>query len=358
MPELSALGWDSAFDKAFARFRSGGLQPARVATEDKLHYTVVAADGERLATISGRLLHEAESRAALPKVGDWVAIEPLPAEGKAVIHAVLPRRTKLSRKVAGRDMEEQVLAANVDIAFLVQALDSTFNVRKLERAMLMALEGGLTPVFVLNKTDLCNDVAARTTEARTAAAGAAVLAVCARTGRNVRALLEHVRPGRTAVFVGPSGVGKSSLINRLCGEDVQATIEVRAADSKGRHTTSARELIPLPGGGLVVDTPGMREFHLWLAQDGAENAFPDIQDLAARCHFRACSHTTEKRCAVLAAVESGQLARDRLDSFVKLKRELTSIAAGSRERSHLARKRDARARSRSLHKHLKAKFEL
>ncbi len=357
MPDLSVLGWDPTLEQSFAAFRSDGLLAARVVTEDKLHYTVVGADGERLATIAGRLLHQSPSRAALPKVGDWVAIEPLAGETKAIIHAVLPRRTKLSRKLAGRDLEEQVLAANVDVAFLVQALDITFNLRKLERALLMTLEGGIAPVVVLNKTDLCKDLAARTGEAQAAAGTAPVLAVCARTGRNVRALLDHVPPGRTAVFVGPSGVGKSSLINRLCGEPVQPTLEVRAADQKGRHSTTWRELIPLPGGGIVVDTPGMREFHLWHSGDGAENAFPDIEELALRCHFRGCTHTAEKRCAVLAAVQAGTLDTARLESYRKLKRELDYVATEAREHTFLARKRDARVRSRSLDKFLREKYE-
>jgi len=348
--ELTAFGWDSQFDQAFAPHRFAGLVPARVVTEDKHHFTVLTTSGDRQAVISGRLLHHAASKAELPKVGDWVAIKPRSGEVRALIHHVLPRRTKLSRKVAGRDLEEQVLAANVDVAFIVQALDASFDLRKLERVLIMSHEGGVTPVVVLNKTDLCDDTEARVAEARVVAGRAPVLAVCARTGRSVRKLLDHAAPGRTAVFVGPSGVGKSSLINRLCGVETQATIEVRERDSKGRHATTWREIIPLPNGALVMDTPGLREFHLWIADEGMPSAFPDIEELAVRCHFRECSHTVEKRCAVVAAVGEGVLPRERLANFLKLRSELRHVAAEAREQSYMARKRQARVASRAHNK--------
>ncbi|MBM3875403.1 MAG: ribosome small subunit-dependent GTPase A [Verrucomicrobia bacterium] len=344
--DLTSFGWNTAFEQAFAVHQSTGLKPARIVAEAKHQFTALTKSGPLEATLSGRFLHQAESRAALPKVGDWVAIEPLAGEDKAIIHHVLPRRTRLSRKAAGRDLDEHVLAANVDVAFVVQALDASFDLRKLERVLIMAYEGGVAPVVVLNKTDLCGDLEARLAEARVVAGAAPVLAVCARTGHAVRKLLDHAKPGSTTVFVGPSGVGKSSLINRLCGDDAQPTIEVRARDAKGRHTTTWREIIPLPNGAFVIDTPGLREFHLWLAGEGMPSAFADIEDLALQCHFRGCSHTNEKRCAVQAAVETGQLPAARLANYLKLQRELKHVATESRELAYLARKRNARAASR------------
>ena len=344
--DLGSLGWDSFFEIAFAEFREQGLAPARVVLEDKHAYQVLTEQGDLSATVTGKLLHQRASNADLPKVGDWVAVAVRPGEGKAVIQAVLPRRTKLARKVAGREVQEQVLAANIDTAFVVQALDQSFSRRRLERFLVMVHEGGGKPVVVLNKTDLCDSLEARLAEARLAAGAAPIVASCAKTGRGLKELKELIRPTATVVFIGPSGVGKSSLINRLYGEDIQATIEVRERDAKGRHATTWRELIQLPWGGLVIDTPGMREFHTWEANDGLREAFPDIEDLGVRCHFRNCSHTVEKRCAVQEAMASGALARERYEGFLKLQRELAYLAEERKKHTYLARKRDAGARRR------------
>ncbi len=348
--DLCALGWDSAMEEKFAEFRRQGLAPARVANEDKHHYVIFTGETELLATVPGKLLHHAASNAELPKVGDWVAIELLPNEPKAVIHAVLPRRTELTRKVAGRDVEKQVLAANVDVAFIVQALDMSFNVRRLERFLVMVHEGGIQPIVLLNKADLCDAPDAVVAGAQAAAGAVPVFAVSARTGRGMKRLLELLPPASTGVFVGPSGVGKSSLINRLYGDQIQATIEVREHDAKGRHTTTWRELIPLPDAGLVIDTPGMREFHLWLADEGLAASFADVEEFAVRCHFRACSHTVEKRCAVLAAIEAGQLDRARLDNYLKLQLEQAYLAEEANQHTFQARKQRAKVANRALKK--------
>jgi len=340
--KLESLGWDARWEEAFVKFRESNLAPARVATEDKHHYTVVGEPGECLAVIAGKMFHQRHSNAGFPKVGDWVAVAPQPGEAKVVIHHVLPRRTTVARKVPGREVEEQLLAVNVDKAFVVQALDTTFNLRRLERFLVMIREGGAEAVVILNKADLCDDVEARLAETQQAAGPAPVIVVSAKTRRGIGQLRERITPGQTVVFIGTSGVGKSSLINRLCGEEVQPTIEVRESDSKGRHSTTWRELIPLPCGGLVIDTPGMREFHMWMAGDGADEAFPDIAELAVRCHFRNCSHTTEKRCALKEAVEAGQLPRERMESFLKLQRELEYMTVERREHTYMARKRQTK----------------
>jgi ribosome biogenesis GTPase / thiamine phosphate phosphatase len=354
---LETLGWNSDRETSFAAFRANDFEPGRVAIEDKHHYVVLTAGGECLARIAGKLLHQAASPADLPKVGDWVALRTLPHERKVVIHHVLPRRTKLSRKFPGRAATEQVLVTNVDIAFAVQALDSTFNPALLQRHLAMVLEGGAKAVVVLNKADLCEDILAKLAAVERVAADAPVIAVSARTGQAMESLTQLLRPGETIVFVGASGVGKSSLINTLYGEEIQATTEVRERDAKGRHTTSWRELIQLPNGGLVIDTPGMREFHMWLAGEDGREAFADIEELALKCHFRSCSHTVEKRCAVLEAVAQGGLARERFDSYLKLKRELAFLDLAAHRREFQENKRRQKMARGSFEKNITSSEE-
>ncbi|HAB15625.1 MAG TPA: ribosome small subunit-dependent GTPase A [Verrucomicrobiota bacterium] len=346
--DLSYLGWSGCFAEAFSSLNDPRLVPARVASEDRHSYFVVAAAGEFTATVAGRLLHRTPSPTALPKVGDWVAVQCLPGEEKAIIQHVLPRKTWLGRRQTGRANEQQVLVANVDTAFVVQALDATFKVRRLERFLVMAREGGIRPIVVLNKADLGADLDHLTAEAHAAAGEALVVVTSAKTRLGIKALAAMIRPAETVVFVGTSGVGKSSLINRLCGEEIQPTLEVRESDSKGRHATTWRELIPLPDGGLVIDTPGMREFHLWLADEGVDDTFPEVVALATGCRFRDCQHEREPGCAVRAAVESGALTRVRHDAFLKLQRELSYLGQQRREHTYLARKREGKVAQRAL----------
>ncbi len=319
---LTKLGWNSERDQQFAPYLAKGFLPARVAVEDKHFYRVWTVDAEITAQITGKLIHEARGdHAKLPKVGDWVAIKMVPNEEKAAIQAVLPRSTKITRKTSGRNTTAQILATNIETVFLVTAADPTFNTARLERMLVMGRESGARPVVLLNKIDLCDDLETKLAEATQAAGDALVLAVCALTGRGVKKLAALIKPSDTVAFIGTSGVGKSSLINQLYGEDLMPTLEVRESDAKGRHTTSWREMIFLPKGGVVIDTPGMREFHLWGASESTQEAFPEIEALAPSCHFRDCTHTKEKNCAVLAAVTAGSLSRERHENFVKLKRE-------------------------------------
>jgi ribosome biogenesis GTPase / thiamine phosphate phosphatase len=321
--DLTKLGWDAERHQQFAPYHAKGLVPARVAVEDKHFFRIWTADAELLAQVTGKCMHEARgSNAKLPKVGDWVAVKLVPNEAKAMIQAILPRRTQLCRKLSDRGNTEHVLATNIDTAFMVAAADGGFDAVCLEQMLAMAHESGARPVVLLNKIDLCDDLDARLAQAKRLAGDALVLAVCALTGRGVKQLAQLIKPGDTAAFIGTSGVGKSSLINRLYGEDIQATVEVRTQDAKGRHTTSWREMIFLPQGGVVIDTPGMREFHLWIASEGSKQTFPEVDALAVRCHFRDCTHTQENRCAVLGALAAGTLPRERYDSYVKLQLEL------------------------------------
>jgi ribosome biogenesis GTPase / thiamine phosphate phosphatase len=339
---LEEIGWDDGWELAFADCRARHWLPGRVAVEDKHSYGVLTEAGPLTAKVSGRLLHQCRIRATLPKVGDWVALAAGANPDTACIHATLPRRTQLARNDTGRPEREQVLAVNVDTAFVVQALDQSFESHRLERCLALVHAGGVQPVVVLNKTDLCPSVPTLRAQAQTAAGeDVPVLCVSARQTRSLRSLLPHLLPGRTVVFIGPSGAGKSSLINSLYGEEVQATLEVRAHDAKGRHSTTWRELIRLPGGGLVIDTPGLREFQVDLDADGLADMFPDLAELAVRCHFRNCSHTVESRCAVLAALAAGAVPRERFERFQKRRREHEYLAAERRKHTY-ARKRTVR----------------
>jgi ribosome biogenesis GTPase / thiamine phosphate phosphatase len=348
---LTKLGWNARRDEQFAPHAARGFIPARVAVEDKHFYRVWTAEAELTAQVTGKFIHEARSdHSKLPKVGDWVAVKLLPGEEKAAIHAILPRRTKITRKMTGRDTAAQILATNVEIVFLVTAADSTFNAARLERMLVMAHDSGARPVVILNKIDLCDDLDAKLAEATRVAGNALVLAACALTGKGVKKIAALIKSGDTVVFIGTSGVGKSSLINDLYGEDLMPTVEVRESDAKGRHTTSWREMIFLPKGGVVIDTPGMREFHLWDATQGAKETFPEIEALALRCHFSNCAHTKEKNCAVLAALADGALARERYDSFVKLQGELGYLREAGKRAGWQDRRKSDRVAHRAFNK--------
>jgi ribosome biogenesis GTPase len=328
---LRALGWDESRQSESAA-AGPELVPARVAVEHREMYLVLTAGGERTAEVSGRFLFEAASPADFPKVGDWVAAADFPEEAKAIIHAVLPRRTCLSRRAAGRRTEEQVLAANIDTIFLVQGLDLDFNVRRLERQMVTARASGAEPVVVLNKADLVPNPEVFLEQVRQALPGVEALAASALAGDGLEGLRDRLRPGRTHVLLGSSGVGKSTLINRLLGREALATAPVREDDSHGRHTTTRRELIALEGGALLIDTPGVREFQLWESDEGMDEVFADIAALAEGCRFGDCTHTREAGCAVLAALEAGTLSDGRYQSWLKLRKELAYLERRQREK--------------------------
>jgi ribosome biogenesis GTPase len=348
--DLAAYGWDDAWAAAFAHYAADGLVPGRVVIEFNHLLRVCTATGDVQAQHAGRLRHTAEGRHAMAAVGDWVALLPRSAERTATIEAVLPRRSHFSRKAAGDLTEQQVVAANLDCVFLVMGLDGDYNPRRLERYLLLARESGATPHAVLAKADLVDDetLAARLAECRESAPGVAVYAVSARDGRGIDRVREALPPGLTGALLGSSGAGKSTLINHLLGADVLATNEVRASDSRGRHTTRHRQLVALPWGGLLIDTPGMRELQLWTAPDAAENSFEDIEALAAGCHFTDCRHRNEPRCAVRAAVEAGALDAARLDSFHKLQDEARSLQERQDVRGRIVERAQGKIMSRAV----------
>jgi ribosome biogenesis GTPase / thiamine phosphate phosphatase len=330
---LITYGWSDALQHDFAPFAAQGLSPARVALQHRGRYGLITEAGEIAGVPAGRLQHEA-ALGGLPAAGDWVAVQSPEGGGLAVIRHVLPRRTAFVRKAAGTGEAPQVVAANIDLAFLVLGLDDDFNLRRLERYLAAAWESGARPVVLLTKADACGDAAGLVEETRRAALGVDVLLVSAISGEGLDEVRRRLAPGVTAVLIGMSGVGKSTLVNALLGEDRLATGAVREADGRGKHTTTHRELVRLPAGGLILDTPGMRELAFWDPGGGVSTAFAEIEALAEQCRFRDCRHATEPGCAVRAAREAGELGDDRWRGYVKLQREL----------DHLDRKDDPVAR--------------
>jgi ribosome biogenesis GTPase len=340
---LERLGWYPELEPEFQPHADAGLAAGRVAVQHRGMYGLYTAEGDLQAEIAGRLLHEGNV-ADLPAVGDWVAYRPLPGEERGIIHAVLPRRTRFSRKTTLGATEEQVVAANVDVVFLVMALtEQDLKPRRLERYLTMAWESGAEPVIVLTKSDLCPDLPAALAEVSAVAYGVPVEVVSNVTGEGIESLRAYASGNRTVALLGSSGVGKSTLVNSLLGEERLATQEIRESDGRGRHTTTHRELVPLPDGGLVLDTPGMRELQLWSADEGIGASFADVEEIAAQCRFHDCAHDSEPGCAVRAAIADGTLAAERFESYEKLQRELAMLARRQDKRAQAeARKERAR----------------
>jgi ribosome biogenesis GTPase len=348
MTRLQELGWDGAWEARFREEAGGeeaaqGWLPGRVSAESHGLYRVLVEDGEFLAQVAGRVRHGAAGRRGIPAVGDWVAVALRRAQGRASIVRLLPRRTALVRKVAGRAMEVQILAANLDTVFVVTSLNRELNLRRIERYLALAWESGAEPVVLLTKADLCPEPAVVVAEVELRAPGVSVHALSAVAGEGLQAVRGHLRSGRSAAFIGSSGVGKTTLLNALLGAERLAVGAIRGTDDRGRHTTTARQLVVLPGGGVVVDTPGMREIQLWESDSGLAQAFGDLTALAAGCRFRDCRHRGEPGCAVEAALAAGALPQERLENHRKMEAELKFQAARTDEQVRREEKQRVKA---------------
>lgn len=345
---MNRLGWNDHFETAFEPYRQQGLTPARVSLEHNHVYRVLAGDREWLAQAAGRIKYLATGRHELPAVGDWVAARLDDRAERGTIRAILPRQTWISRKAAGRETEEQVIAANIDVVFVVFGLDTPLKPRAIERYLALARGSHVKPVVVLNKADVAQDLNETVAHAVSVAGGADVLAVSAETGAGFAEIESALAPGITLTLLGPSGAGKSSIVNRLVGSDLLATGDVRDWDARGRHTSVHRQMLVRPSGGVIIDTPGMRELGLWEADAGLAETFDAVLEFAPACRFRDCRHDAEPGCAVKAAVAEGRLPAERYESYLKLSREQSSNEKLKEERAFLDAKRKGRIRSKAV----------
>ena len=351
MLTLEDYGWNSSLAEAFAPHAAEGFEAGRVSLQHNKIYMLYTASGETWAEATGRLRYHARGAEDLPAVGDWVVIRRVEdEEGKAKIYEILPRRSKFSRKAAGRETQEQIVAANVDTVFLVTGLDNDFNPRRIERYLIMAWESGAEPVVVLNKADLVEDAEEKREQVERVAPGAPVLLLSAKRGEGVEQILPFTGRGRTVALMGSSGVGKSTLVNRLLGSDVQRTQEVRAGDERGRHTTTHRELFVMPTGGIILDTPGMRELQLLVSERGLRETFEDIEEVTLRCRFTDCRHENEPGCRIREALAGGTLDSERYRNYQKMQAEMRQLEIRQDQRKSQEEKSRVKRITRAFNK--------
>lgn len=345
---LYDLGWNEDLKKEFEQY-SNEYSIGRVAVEYRNLYRIYTDNGEILASVSGKMINSANGREDYPAVGDWVLIgKNTNQNDRTIIHGILKRKSKFSRKVAGNTFDEQIIAANIDIAFICMSLNNNFNLRRLERYITIAWDSGSRPVVLLTKADLCDDIKSKLEQISEILFGVDVHCVSCVNKSGISDVRSYIKKGTTVAFIGSSGVGKSTIINELLGENRQITQEVSSIGEKGRHTTTNRELIILPQGGIVIDTPGMRELHLLDVSDSIDTTFKDIEELSLKCKFLDCTHTLEPKCAVKEAIKNGTLSKKRYENYVKLKKEAEYIERKLNRKAKLQHKKASKKLSKSL----------
>lgn len=340
--DLKTLGWDLYIQFSKEKLNIASEKLARVAIENRGGYLLYAEIGELEGIVQGKFMRNVKLESDYPKVGDWVMIEKLQGEAKAIIREVLPRFSKISRKRAGEDVAEQIIAANVGIAFVVLGLDGDFNIGRIERYVAMAKEGECEPIVLLNKCDLVEDAEKKLEEVKKQLPGIKIFLVSAKNKFGVKEIHQLITVGESVVFVGSSGAGKSTLVNALLGTERQKTDQIRMDDSKGRHTTTKRELIVLSSGGILIDTPGMRELGLWASEGALNEAFEDIEAFARLCKFNNCDHQSDKGCAVVEALSKNLITKERYERYLKLKNSLDPFKAKKQDNDRQAQKRSQR----------------
>lgn len=354
LKNLLSIGFNSFFEDHFREFSGDGFIPGRIAVQNKTNYIVYSEHGELDAEVSGKFMFDAEGKDDYPAVGDWVVLRPLLDEQKGIIEKVLPRQTSFSRKEAGAKTEKQVLASNIDIVFIMTSLNQDFNLRRIERYLVLANECGISPVIVLSKSDLCEDVEEKINEVDNISGGVPVHAISSITKTGIDEISKYITDGKTIAVLGSSGVGKSTFINVLLGENELETGEVSGYKDKGHHITTKRELIVLPSGGLIIDTPGMRELQLWEGDGGLDDLFDDIARLILQCKFSDCTHKSEPGCAVRKAIKSGELDEERFRSYQKMKREVQYFEF---RKDHLANIQEKK-KWKKIHKQVKEIYKM
>ena len=350
---LEYLGWNDFFASNFEMLDKHGFTVARVAIEHRNIYILYSEFGELSGEVTGKFRHNVVQTQDFPAVGDWVVIELRESEKSATIHSILPRKSKFSRQSIGAITEEQIVAANVDTVFLVSGLDGDFNLRRIERYLILAWESGANPVIVLNKADLCQNIEECLNQVENIANGVPIITISAANSQGLDALQSYLQPGKTVALLGSSGVGKSTITNQLKGENIQTVKTVRKGDDRGRHTTTHRELILLPNGSLIIDTPGMREIQIWASEKSLQSTFEDIETLAQECRFRNCQHREEPGCAVQQALQEGELDYSRFLSYQKLQKELDYLNQKQDQKLYIDTKKRWKKITKSMRNHHK-----
>jgi ribosome biogenesis GTPase / thiamine phosphate phosphatase len=351
---LKNYGLDERFEQEASLY--SGLFIARVAEQHRELYKVISEYGEIEASVSGKLDYHADDQTSYPAVGDWVMIDRTDGStGNAIIHHILHRKSVLARQAAGTEKAGQIIASNIDTIFICMSLNADFNIRRIERYLTIAWDSRATPVIVLTKSDLCDDLPQKLKDIASVSMGAEVITCSSENGDGFDEINVFLGQGKTIAFVGSSGVGKSTLINRLVGQEVLATKAIREDDAKGRHTTTHRQLLSLPNGGIVIDTPGMRELQIYTGN--LSKTFEDIEEIAARCKFGDCSHGTEPGCAIRDAIEKGSLSEERFASYRKLRREVSYAGLNARqlENEKINRMFGGKSEMKQLKKYIKGK---